>query len=361
MLNLYEILGVRLFAPQQDIKKAFKKLAVKYHPDKNPDNPEAEEKFKEINIAYQILSDPYKKALYDQNLMCDNHLTISPNLVSYRQYSPTYYKKPEKPDHYLTHWQSSVFALIVMIYMFFLVNSVTNLYARLCYYQAVTAYKSGHIMEADQLITSSVAADSAYARARYLKGVLALERRYTNEAIYQINQAILITEVYHPEYQLLRGEAYQRLKTPESAKLALQDFTHLLSVMDTSDLYKKMMYSYLELNQYDSTYILYNYLKIREKYQNMEILWKLARKARDHQELDKALTYYADIIAHNPTDSQPYLERALMYITEINDVTKACQDWEMVKKFKPNTRNALLEFFCEEANQNNIPQTDVSP
>ena len=65
--DYYELLGVSKDASEADIKKAFRKLAIKYHPDKNRDNPEeAEKKFKEINEAYSVLSDKDKRAQYDQ-------------------------------------------------------------------------------------------------------------------------------------------------------------------------------------------------------------------------------------------------------------------------------------------------------
>lgn len=64
--DYYEVLGVSRGASAEDIKKAFRNLAKKYHPDANPNNKEAEEKFKEINEAYEVLSDPQKKAAYEQ-------------------------------------------------------------------------------------------------------------------------------------------------------------------------------------------------------------------------------------------------------------------------------------------------------
>lgn len=63
--DYYQILGVSKNATQEEIKSAFRKLAMKYHPDKNPGNKEAEAKFKEINEAYEVLSDPQKRKLYD--------------------------------------------------------------------------------------------------------------------------------------------------------------------------------------------------------------------------------------------------------------------------------------------------------
>ena len=64
--NYYEILGVARDATGKDIKKAFRRLALRYHPDKNPDNVlESEEKFKEISEAYEVLSDEEKRREYD--------------------------------------------------------------------------------------------------------------------------------------------------------------------------------------------------------------------------------------------------------------------------------------------------------
>ncbi len=66
MRDPYEVLGVGRDASPDELKAAFRKMAAKHHPDRNPDDPEAQERFKEINGAYQILSDPQKRAMFDR-------------------------------------------------------------------------------------------------------------------------------------------------------------------------------------------------------------------------------------------------------------------------------------------------------
>src|SRR5689334_2348603 len=64
--DYYEVLSVNRDASEEDLKKAYRRLAMKWHPDRNPDNPKAEEHFKEAKEAYEVLSEPQKRAAYDQ-------------------------------------------------------------------------------------------------------------------------------------------------------------------------------------------------------------------------------------------------------------------------------------------------------
>lgn len=93
--DYYKILGIDKKASQDEIKKAFRALAVKYHPDKNPDNKEAEEKFKTINEANEVLSNAEKRKKYDelgenwqQHEQANNQRTGNPNNQGYSQGDP---------------------------------------------------------------------------------------------------------------------------------------------------------------------------------------------------------------------------------------------------------------------------------
>src|ERR1700677_3172877 len=65
-VDFYEVLEVSRDASDQELKASYRKLAMQYHPDRNPNNPEAEEQFKACSEAYQVLSDPEKRAAYDR-------------------------------------------------------------------------------------------------------------------------------------------------------------------------------------------------------------------------------------------------------------------------------------------------------
>lgn len=88
--DYYKILGVEKGATQEEIKKAFRKLAVKYHPDKNPNDKKAEEKFKEANEANEVLGDPEKRKKYDE---------LGANWKQYQQQGDQYQRQYSRRTH----------------------------------------------------------------------------------------------------------------------------------------------------------------------------------------------------------------------------------------------------------------------
>ncbi|MEQ9467631.1 MAG: DnaJ domain-containing protein [Ekhidna sp.] len=100
MTNYYHVLGLSENASPAEIKAAFKRLAVLYHPDKHPGRPEMEEKFKEINIAHQVLSDEYEKARFDLKLKYQQFShSHQPPPYTYQTNRP-HYGAPPRPRYY---------------------------------------------------------------------------------------------------------------------------------------------------------------------------------------------------------------------------------------------------------------------
>ena len=79
--DFYEVLGISKTADSKEIKRAYRKLAMKYHPDRNSDDPDAEDKFKEASMAYEVLSDEEKRSAYDRMGHAATHTIIGLSLI----------------------------------------------------------------------------------------------------------------------------------------------------------------------------------------------------------------------------------------------------------------------------------------
>lgn len=107
MKDYYEILGVNKSATQEEIKKAYRNLAFKYHPDRNPGNVEAEEKFKQISQAYDVLSDESKRKNYDSGSSFDEN-AYSQNYNYRRSYNYSQnYSNPFEDEDTFWAWFNS--------------------------------------------------------------------------------------------------------------------------------------------------------------------------------------------------------------------------------------------------------------
>lgn len=111
--NYYKILGVDLLASDQEIKRAYRELAKKYHPDRNPDNPEAETKFKEVNEAYGVLINPDERARHDIEL---KYIVPNPQPQQESQHTQSYTKtKPIRTQEELKKLTNKLIVIFLCI------------------------------------------------------------------------------------------------------------------------------------------------------------------------------------------------------------------------------------------------------
>ncbi|MDH5609435.1 MAG: DnaJ domain-containing protein [Cyclobacteriaceae bacterium] len=169
MATYYDILGVSETATAAQIKSAFKKMALRYHPDKNQGDPLMEERFKEINQAYQVLSNPYEKARYDIMSQFGKQPTVPPSYNPPRydrpMYQPVYTRR--QVDH-RENWIATAYAfgftlvVAVMVLTFIGVKQYVNekrLQERLdgrraLFMEALEAQKQGDLDKTLRLLNS---------------------------------------------------------------------------------------------------------------------------------------------------------------------------------------------------------------
>jgi tetratricopeptide (TPR) repeat protein len=227
MQDYYEILGVSRQADVQTIKSAFKKLAFQYHPDRNPDNFQAEEKFKQINEAYQTLSDSYEKSLYDlklSGLYSRNAIpTYAPDQPppSETQRQQTYQRRPYRtqsrpyyaPKYTYSPAQVRRAYLLGMLVFFLLFGVSFIIYtfmnhktSRIHYANAMAMAKDNKIYQALAELNVALSFDDEYADAYQKRGELQLLAGYNHKYVYSdFNKAILYSDDPTPEMYFLRG------------------------------------------------------------------------------------------------------------------------------------------------------------
>lgn len=373
MTNYYHILGLQENATQQEIKAAFKKLAVQFHPDKHSGNLEMEDKFKEINEAYQILSNEYEKARYDLKLNYQyfSQTTTHQNPYSYprRQQRRTYYR-PTQVD-YRKNTIATLYAfgitfciaLIVMI-GFWIKQSYDQMKyeqllaeRRAIYEEAKTSFDQGQYENAFGLMASlsffKIEEEDIRDFKESMVDYVASEGNYYFEN-HNYHGAIDLYELiqkFEPDKPFFRlklrlAESYKRTNNPEKSisiyeELMLREYRIIASMVEIA----KIRRDYLNDNQSAMDYYLNAHkeaVKMYKSYygQGYPLVINQRNIPADHYELYKGL---ADIYLRLddptmaikaadwnkyvwPDSTHAYLTSAHAYMVQ-NQLEDACEEY----------------------------------
>lgn len=353
MVNLYEALGLPNFASIAEVKAAFKKLALQYHPDRNPGDPQAEEKFKAINHAYQCLSNPEKKARYDNML----RLGYQPRpVVFYRPqwtWTPPMRRRPrprpmspQEQAEYERYLKAAPWIAIAFVgYMFFIVYSVFDFIGRVNYYWAYQAYQEGDYLAAEHYLTQGLTTDPYYFRALFLRGKIYIEYfGFYEQGRNFIQAAIDNAPISSPEFYFYRAVANAHLQKADSARI---DFLYAFNQMPTDKqkwMRAAVLLLYTSQSPPEAKVILQE--MIRRGMADEAVYANLGIIANAEENYAAEVEAYSKAILCNPRNGEWYYRRAWAYVN-LTQLGNACRDWNVAKKLNRRLRDESLDYFCE--------------
>jgi len=278
-ISLYDILGISPSASEKDIKNAYKQLAKRYHPDTNHGNPEAEEKFKLIKNAYEILGDANKRSIYDKAIQEEN--------IENQAYSYDIPKNSPKPPTFqkVTFWQKYMYGITACVVLLFMYGS----------------YKFYNYME-----TVTVAYYLEEAQKAYIEGAIDVALAHLDVAYgkkpesYKVNRLRALIFMEKKEYQLASLAWAAVLKSAEREPTAKDFYYYAVCQerMGRFDPATESLKKALSLNPADA--IAWNLLG--------EItLYHLRRP-------QPALTYFEKALQNMPTNQDALIGRAIALV-----------------------------------------------
>jgi curved DNA-binding protein CbpA len=242
--NYYSILGISPKATTQEVRTAYRRLAVKYHPDKNQGNVLAEEMFKQVNAAYQTLSNPIKRAQYDLRIQYQQERNRILRQQHAHQSDPRFYKTRQPAGvserHYRTinpntyrfsrkDWYITVafvaglltFSLLLKVVMDHITGE--DRYKTALTYIAAGKYSSAHRLLSDAIQFMPQNADAYEARAKI---ELDVNENYL-AALDDLNKVVKLRDAPSAQVYFMRGRSFQQL---EKYKQAETDLTKALEL-----------------------------------------------------------------------------------------------------------------------------------
>lgn len=303
MLNHYEILGISRTAGPTTIRSAFKRLALKYHPDRNPNNTAAEEYFKRINEAYQVLSNPERKKRYDFILNYSYQTTTpAPAYTSnrstrerppaqqrktvYNRYGKTTWKnvpKYKKAAPYQidkNYFKTQLITLSIVVLLGLIIVGSNN------YYNYLQEIEKAEIKEQNSLVLQE--AEDLYNQGHYRKAIekiIDLSKRFPFQS-----------EFYEQKQQMVAG-LYNSALTEYNSAAYNNAIEHLEIVRDYErpmklSTWRMLAESYYETGEFKKSVHAYDYIFIRDKY-SIELAVTIGKIYEEKLEQpEKALEYY---------------------------------------------------------------------
>ncbi len=289
-MNYYQILGVASNANYGAIKYAYKQLAVRYHPDKNPENPEAEARFKEINNAYQTLSDPIKRAAYDNTLRYGAFEKTYTD--PYRQYRYATYQKQrrsffEKAKKYKKQRNRKA-----NIWTIGIVSAISIIFLSVSWYNRYLDQQEENRLNALDQETIQLAHE------QYTAGIF--------------NDALLILENY------LKDQG-NRKSVKEAKKAYLDELTQMANHDYEEKHYRDALRSFKIIFNYQDNLPLDTYNKV-------------AKSSRIVGNFDDAISAYQHLANKLPHEMEPHLQIALIYTYNLVDYKKAVEHFNLAKE-----------------------------
>lgn len=352
MPDYYEILGIQSTATSRQIKTAYRKLALQYHPDKNPNNALTENKFIEIAAAYEVLSDSVKRRRYDNGLEIDisENYDYDPRTRRKRP-PPGYYQeyKSEKPTYsrrdYIYATASVIAILIIAIAVpIYLLQVTSTKY----FNKAVSNYFTGNYYSALHNVDLSIADLSrTNSEACALASVILVHKLNKYEyAMKYIDQGLN----YNPndslasELHYLRGICLTKNQDPQKALMEFKQVKEFNSTYDSS-LFKSaviLTYSYSNL---DSAESLLNQLIDRNKNHYTASYFKgiIYEKKKDHE---KAYETFSNLLDKPINQAATYYHLARAEI-KLNLSDSACAHLEIASRNKLIEARQLMKLYCE--------------
>ncbi len=377
MQNHYTTLGIPELASPEEAKVAFKRLAVEYHPDKNPNNPIAEELFKQINEAYQVLSNPVAKRNYDVTLRFAYSYSYYANQrPKEAEQNFQYYHTPTKKDPENTNIYSTLFSIAFVAYVFLVVSSLHNFLGKVYYYQALQSVKTENYKKAIDELTYSISYDGYFSPAYYLRAKLYSEHfKFTNGALKDYTKAIENALIQESDFYLKRGVLYSQVNEKQGAitdfitaltiskyeqktarevaseyynslkeyKLAIEIYTTLLLQDSTQPIYyeqRALAYSNLQNNdlaQKDFEKIIYKSDNPIQK--RAEIVEKLEQEVKNYR---LALHNNFILLNENPTESDFHFTRSNLFF-KLDNQEKGMKNLDLAILYNEGNEKLYME------------------